>query len=95
MGTSGSNVVVNVSSSNFTGNQAIAAMPSSTSTGNLFAGIAVGGAIENDYRRHLQLAHQRRVGQPSPGAVPAERTVPAARPSAAGSAVSWVKRPST
>ncbi len=48
MGTSGSNVVVNVSSSNFTGNQAIAAMPSSTSAGNLFAGIAVGGAIEND-----------------------------------------------
>ena len=48
MGTSGSNVIVNVSASRFTGNQAIAAMPSSTSTGNLFAGIAVGGAIEND-----------------------------------------------
>jgi hypothetical protein len=48
MGTSGSNVIVNVSSSNFIGNQAIAAMPSSTSTGNLLAGIAVGGAIEND-----------------------------------------------
>jgi len=48
MGTSGSNVVVNVSWSSFLGNQAIAAMPSSTSAGNLFAGIAIGGAIEND-----------------------------------------------
>jgi hypothetical protein len=48
MGTSGSNVIVNVSASNFVGNQAIAAMPSSTSAGNLLAGIAVGGAIEND-----------------------------------------------
>ncbi len=48
MGTSGSSVIVNVSTSSFFGNQAIAALPSSTSTGNLFAGIAVGGAIEND-----------------------------------------------
>jgi hypothetical protein len=48
LGTSGSSVIVNVSSSTFVGNQAIAAMPSSTSTGNLLAGIAVGGAIEND-----------------------------------------------
>ena len=48
MGTSGTGVVVNVSRSSFIGNQAIAAMPSATSTGNLFAGMAVGGAIEND-----------------------------------------------
>ena len=48
MGTSGPNVVVSVSSSRFIANQAIAAMPDSTSTGNLLAGIAVGGAIEND-----------------------------------------------
>jgi hypothetical protein len=48
MGTSGLSVVVNVSSSRFAANQAIAAMPSSTSTGNLLAGVAVGGAIEND-----------------------------------------------
>jgi hypothetical protein len=48
MGTSGSGVIVNVSTSSFIANQAIAAMPSSTSTGNVLAGIAVGGAIEND-----------------------------------------------
>ena len=48
MGSSGSAVVVTVSTSSFIGNQAIAAAPSSTSTGNLLAGIAVGGAIEND-----------------------------------------------
>ncbi len=48
MGSSGSAVVVTVSTTSFIGNQAIAAAPSSTSTGNLLAGIAVGGAIEND-----------------------------------------------
>ncbi len=48
MGTSGAGVVVNVFRSTFTGNQAIAAAPATDSTGNLFAGIAVGGAIEND-----------------------------------------------
>jgi hypothetical protein len=48
MGSSGSGVVVTVSRSSFFGNQAIAAAPSTMSTGNLLAGIAVGGAIEND-----------------------------------------------
>jgi hypothetical protein len=48
MGSSGAGVIVNVSTSSFMGNQAIAGAPSSTSTGNILAGIAVGGAIEND-----------------------------------------------
>ena len=48
MGSSGAGVIVNVSTSSFIGNQAIAGAPSSTSTGIILAGIAVGGAIEND-----------------------------------------------
>ena len=48
MSASGVNVLVEVNRSGFIGNQAIAAMPSSSSTGNALAGIAVGDAIESE-----------------------------------------------
>jgi hypothetical protein len=83
MGISGAGVVVTVSRSSFTGNQAIAGAPSSNSTGNLLAGIAVGGAIENDTGAILM----------SRGVVQAEPTAPAARLLAVASAISWRLRP--
>ena len=53
---SGANAFVDVNRSSFIGNQAIAAMPSSSSTGNALAGIAVGGAIENDTGANVSVA---------------------------------------
>jgi hypothetical protein len=53
---SGAYSAVNVNKSSFIGNQAIAATPSSSSAGNVLAGIAVGGAIENDSGARFSVA---------------------------------------
>ena len=89
MGSSGSAVVVTVSTSNFIGNQALAAMPSLTSTGNLLAGIAVGGAIENDTGAIFNLRSSVVTGNRAVGGASGALADPAALPSAERSATSW------
>jgi hypothetical protein len=84
---SGANAFVDVNRSSFIGNQAIAAMPSSSSTGNAQAGIAVGGAIEHDTGASVSVAKSLIKGNLARGAG-ADRTAREAPHSAGESGVS-------
>lgn len=57
MGTSGAGVIVRLGQSILAGNRAMAATPARDADGIFLAGIAVGGAIENDTQAVFHVAH--------------------------------------